>query len=53
MSYIPNVILQPEQFENLNDEVEEQALTMLSNFIDKVWARLDSEEPTIDDYYNF
>lgn len=43
----------PDVYANLSEEVEEeeQALTLLGSFFDKVWARFD--EPSIEDYYNF
>jgi hypothetical protein len=48
-----NTILEPSQFEILEDEVEEeQALTLLSSFFDKVWQRID-DEPSVDDYFNY
>lgn len=43
----------PTNYANLSDEVEEQSLNLLASFIDKVWARLDTDEPSIEDYYNF
>ena len=50
---LSNTILQPDQFENLSEEVEEeQSLTMLSSFFDKVWSKFD-DETSIDNYYNF
>lgn len=44
---------QPVDFEILSEEVEEQALSLLANFIDRAWAKFDNEEPSIEDYYNF
>lgn len=51
---LSNTILEPSQFEILEDEVrEEEAMIKLACFFEKVWARFDIEEPSIDDYYNF
>jgi hypothetical protein len=44
----------PDDYLSLADrEEEERAITLLAMFIDKVWARFDNEEPSIDDYYNY
>jgi hypothetical protein len=48
-----NTILEPSQFEILEEEVEEElALTKLASFFDRVWARLD-DEPSPEDYFNY
>jgi hypothetical protein len=43
----------PDNYLSTEDMVDEQALSLLANFIDKVWTRLDGDEPSIDDYFNF
>jgi hypothetical protein len=51
-----SIILEPSQFEIIEDEVNEEetrALSMLSAFIERNWQRFDESEPTIDDYYKY
>ena len=43
----------PTNYLSIEDREEEQTLTMLATFIDKVWTRLDESEPSADDYYNY
>jgi hypothetical protein len=47
-------ILEPNQFENLYEEVEEEEeeLHIFASFMSKTWQRLD-DEPSCDDYYKY